>query len=500
MSLLLDALKGAEDSRKAVDQQIDDPVDVIEPEVEMELELELDQDSKIDKVVKNKISHKEKNSKKHIGSDSGADNVQAGIEGRKTYVEANESGEKVEGEAGLKENSSKKSLVVEEVNAAEAVFRNRNRTDSPLIKVSISVGLLCGLLVVVGYFYMTLKNENILEELEGVYRESHVVSNRGVIPEDSQEANNSAVLKSEKNSNKVVEVEGVNTIAEAGYQSSSNGVGKGFSAKKNSVITDGEMAVIDGNRAIINRNVNELHKNQNETVEDSVRKDVVLEEESGGKIDNRLSREAPKEVMDTISIRKRYIPNKIKTDLAKGKQAVANGDLEFAERIFSEVLEKFPKNTEALVYMADIMGVQNKNEIARSLYAAALENSPGNLKASMGLINLTRDKTSLNQGSNLKQLIIDNPNRAFLHANLGDYYVGRNEWPAAQAAYFEAFAQNPENANYAFNLAVCLDQLGKGEIALRYYKQALELNKFSKSRFNENSALARVQVLTGVYQ
>ncbi|MBV1892388.1 MAG: tetratricopeptide repeat protein, partial [Gammaproteobacteria bacterium] len=243
-----------------------------------------------------------------------------------------------------------------------------------------------------------------------------------------------------------------------------------------------------------------LHKNQNETVENSVRKDVVLEEESGGKIDSRLSREAPEEVMDTISIRKRYIPNKIKIDLAKGKQAVANGDLEFAERIFSEVLEKFPKNTEALVYMADIMGVQNKNEIARSLYAAALENSPGNLKASVGLINITRDKTSLNKASYLKQLIIDNPNRAFLHANLGDYYVGRNEWPAAQAAYFEAFAQNPENANYAFNLAVCLDQLGKGEIALRYYKQALELNKFSKSRFNENSALARVQVLTGVYQ
>jgi len=500
VSLLLDALKGAEDSRKAVDQQIDDPVDVIEPEVEMELELELDQDSKIDKVVANKISHKEKNNKKYIDSDNGVDNIQEEIEVINTYVEANESGKKIESEEGLKNNSSKKSLVVEEVNAAEAVFRNRNRTNSKLVKVSISVGLLCGLVVVVGYFYMTLKNENILEDLEGVYRESNVVSDGGVIPEGSQEANNSAVLKSEKNSNKVVELEGIDTITEVGYQSSSNGVAKVFSAKINSVITDGEMPVIDGNKAIINRNVNELHKNQNETVENSVWKGVVLEEESGGKIDNRLSREAPEEVMDTISIRKRYIPNKIKTDLAKGKQAVANGDLEFAERLFSEVLEKFPKNTEALVYMADIMGVQNKNEIARSLYTAALENSPGNLKASMGLINLTRDKTSLNQGSNLKQLIIDNPNRAFLHANLGDYYVGRNEWPAAQAAYFEAFAQNPENANYAFNLAVCLDQLGKGEIALRYYKQALELNKLSKSRFNENSALARVQVLTGVYQ
>ncbi|MBV1892318.1 MAG: hypothetical protein KUG60_03290, partial [Gammaproteobacteria bacterium] len=287
MSLLLDALKGAEDSRKAVDQQIDEPVGVTETEVEMELKLELGQDSKIDKVVENKISHKEKNNKKYIDSDNGVDNIQEEIEVINTYVEANESGKKIESEEGLKKNSSKKSLVVEEVNAAEAVFRNRNRTNSKLVKVSISVGLLCGLVVVVGYFYMTLKNENILEELEGVYRESHVVSNRGVIPEDSQEANNSAVRKSEKNSNKVVEVEGVNTITEAGYQSSSNGVGKGFSAKKNSVITDGEMAVIDGNKAIINRNVNDLHKNQNETVENSVRKDVVLEEESGGKIDSR---------------------------------------------------------------------------------------------------------------------------------------------------------------------------------------------------------------------
>jgi tetratricopeptide (TPR) repeat protein len=77
--------------------------------------------------------------------------------------------------------------------------------------------------------------------------------------------------------------------------------------------------------------------------------------------------------------------------------------------------------------------------------------------------------------SRLKSLLAQQPEAAYLHAALGGVYAEQNQWPSAQQAYFQAFRVDPASAEYAFNLAVSLDQMGKQDLALDYYQRARDL-------------------------
>ena len=60
-------------------------------------------------------------------------------------------------------------------------------------------------------------------------------------------------------------------------------------------------------------------------------------------------------------------------------------------------------------------------------------------------------------------------------------------WPDAQQAYFRAYSSVPDNADYAFNLAVGLDRLSQRKLALSYYQRALE---------KEEAELAELEAMT----
>jgi tetratricopeptide (TPR) repeat protein len=77
----------------------------------------------------------------------------------------------------------------------------------------------------------------------------------------------------------------------------------------------------------------------------------------------------------------------------------------------------------------------------------------------------------------------------FLYFTLGNLYAEQGSWPAAQQAYFQAYQFQPENADYAFNLAVGLEHLGQSNLALDYYRKALDLS-FRKGRANFDQGLA----------
>jgi tetratricopeptide (TPR) repeat protein len=50
-------------------------------------------------------------------------------------------------------------------------------------------------------------------------------------------------------------------------------------------------------------------------------------------------------------------------------------------------------------------------------------------------------------------------------------------WGEAQQSYFKAFNLSPNNALYAYNLAVSLDRLHQSAAALPYYEKAILLAK-----------------------
>jgi len=74
-----------------------------------------------------------------------------------------------------------------------------------------------------------------------------------------------------------------------------------------------------------------------------------------------------------------------------------------------------------------------------------------------------------------------------------DYAASPTISPAAQAAYFQAYNLQPDNPDYAYNLAIGLEHLEQQKLALTYYRKALELS-FQKGRagFDQNRVIERI--------
>ncbi|MEJ2761418.1 MAG: hypothetical protein P8126_07750, partial [Gammaproteobacteria bacterium] len=91
----------------------------------------------------------------------------------------------------------------------------------------------------------------------------------------------------------------------------------------------------------------------------------------------------------------------------------------------------------------------------------------------------------------------DNPDQPFLYFTLGNLYASQSRWPEAQQAFFDAYRQDSSNPDYAFNLAVSLDQLGHPKTALDYYKKARRLAGNGEASFDVSSLSARISTLEG---
>jgi tetratricopeptide (TPR) repeat protein len=177
-----------------------------------------------------------------------------------------------------------------------------------------------------------------------------------------------------------------------------------------------------------------------------------------------------------VKVTKSRVPVAVMNEqVSLGYQAYMAGDDVSAARSYHQALQGEPGNVDAILGLAAVAARQNKTEEAASLYARALEIDPRNALAQSGLITLTSQSDPVEAESRLKSLSAQQPNAAFLKAALGNLYADQGQWPAAQQAYFDAFHLESGNPEYAFNLAVSLDQMGKPELALNYYQQTLEL-------------------------
>lgn len=156
-------------------------------------------------------------------------------------------------------------------------------------------------------------------------------------------------------------------------------------------------------------------------------------------------------------------------------QAFMAGDDATAGRLYRQLLQSEPRNTDALLGLAAVSARQENTDEAAGFYARALELEPKNSIAQAGLIALLGNADPVAAESRLKSLLAQQPDAAYLHAALGGIYSEQNQWPNAQQSYFQAYRLDSGNAEYAFNLAISLDQLSKPELALDYYQRARDL-------------------------
>ena len=123
---------------------------------------------------------------------------------------------------------------------------------------------------------------------------------------------------------------------------------------------------------------------------------------------------------------------------------------------------------------------------------------PKNAIAQAGLLGIVGRADPQASEARLKQLLAREPS-AFVYFTLGNLYAEQSQWPAAQAAYFRAFHLQPDNADYAFNLAVGLEHLNQPKLALKFYQQALQLAKHQgRSNFELSLAQNRISKLSSL--
>lgn len=160
--------------------------------------------------------------------------------------------------------------------------------------------------------------------------------------------------------------------------------------------------------------------------------------------------------------------------LSEAYAALQAGRLETAQQLYAQLARSDAKSVDALLGLAAIAMQEGRTEEATKLYLAILELDPQHALAQSGLIGLLGRAEPLAAETRLKQLIAREPS-AFLYFTLGNLYADQSLWAQAQQAYFQAHHLEPNNPDYAYNLAIGLEHLSQPKLALGFYRRAVQL-------------------------
>lgn len=171
------------------------------------------------------------------------------------------------------------------------------------------------------------------------------------------------------------------------------------------------------------------------------------------------------------------------------------GDYAAARRSYQQVLRADPANRDALLGLAAIDLRAGDPNAAEARYQKLIERDPRDPYAQAAMTGLRPTADPVQSESRLKTLISQQPDSAPLQFALGNLYMGQSRWSEAQAAYFRAYSADPDNADFAYNLAVSLDHLRQPRLALEYYQRALALADQRPTAFDRSRAAARARDL-----
>jgi len=179
-----------------------------------------------------------------------------------------------------------------------------------------------------------------------------------------------------------------------------------------------------------------------------------------------------------------------------GYAAYLAGDLATARSEYQQALRDEPANRDALLGLGALDVRAGRYESAEALYLRVLQIDPRDPPAQAALIALRSGRSDpLATESRVKTLLAADPAAHALNFTLGNQLAQQNRWAEAQQEYFKAYSAEPDNADFAYNLAVSLDHLRQPRQALDYYQRAIGLAERRGASFDVAAARSRVTQL-----
>ncbi|MBK9625699.1 MAG: tetratricopeptide repeat protein [Rhodocyclaceae bacterium] len=163
------------------------------------------------------------------------------------------------------------------------------------------------------------------------------------------------------------------------------------------------------------------------------------------------------------------------TNLDAAYRALLDGRLDEAARDYRKALDKNPDERDALLGLAYIAQRTDQHDDARIGYERVLRLEPGHPGATSGLLTLATKSDPQMTATRAREMVERNPESAVALSTLGGLLAREGRIAEAQQVYFKALSLEPDNALYAYNLAVALDRMHKYQQAQGYYQRALML-------------------------
>lgn len=190
-----------------------------------------------------------------------------------------------------------------------------------------------------------------------------------------------------------------------------------------------------------------------------------------------------------------------------GYHALQAGRFAEAQNAYREALRADPRDLDALLGLASLAHRNGEREQAADYYERVLSSDPRNAAAHAGMISLqgggdpsqaeSRLKSLISsaQGDSLRSQNSDANATSALNFALGNLYAGQRRWAEAQQAYFKAYTADAGNPDTLYNLAISLEHLNQAPLARKFYEQAIGASRQRAAAFDRTQAEQRVATL-----
>ncbi len=196
-----------------------------------------------------------------------------------------------------------------------------------------------------------------------------------------------------------------------------------------------------------------------------------------------------------LRLEKTVDPPRVRPDVAKGYEALRAGDLPAARASYEAAVAADASNLDAHLGLATAAARAGDRATATRHYRRVLNLDPRNPSALAGLAALTDFTRPDAVERQLRADITQSPQNAGLHFTLGNVYASQGRWNEAQAAFFESYRLEPDNADTLHNLAVSMDQLGQAKLAADFYRRALDAASPRGAQFDKAQVQRRLAEL-----